>query len=182
MDQISTDALTQRSRSATFARSLVIALTAFFTLVDLFATQAILPSLTKHYGVSPAAMGLAVNSSTFGMAAAGLAMAFHSHRFERRFGILISLCLLSIPTTLLAFAPNLGVFAALRVTQGLFMATAFQPNSCLPRRALPRYGHRRSLRRLHHRQCRQQPRRSLYRRRGRQRRRPCRELLCVCSP
>ena len=125
MHQVSTDALMQRSGSAAFARSLVIALTAFFTLVDLFATQAILPSLTKHFGVSPGAMGLAVNSSTFGMAAAALAMAFHSHRIERRFGIFISLCLLSIPTTLLAFAPNLGVFAALRVTQGLFMATAF---------------------------------------------------------
>jgi len=125
MDQISTDALMQRSRSAAFRRSLVIALTAFFTLVDLFATQAILPSLTEHYGVSPAAMGLAVNSSTFGMAAAGLAMAFYSHRIERRLGILASLCLLSIPTTLLAFAPNLAVFATLRVTQGLFMATAF---------------------------------------------------------
>jgi predicted MFS family arabinose efflux permease len=115
----------QRSRTGAFARSLVIALTAFFTLVDLFATQAILPSLTEHYGVSPAAMGLAVNSSTFGMAAAGLAMAFHSHRIDRRLGVLVSLCLLSIPTTLLAFAPNLAVFAALRVTQGLFMATAF---------------------------------------------------------
>jgi YNFM family putative membrane transporter len=125
MDQMSTDALMQRSRTGAFARSLVIALTAFFTLVDLFATQAILPSLTEHYGVSPAAMGLAVNSSTFGMAAAGLAMAFHSHRIDRRLGILVSLCLLSIPTTLLAFAPNLAVFAALRVTQGLFMATAF---------------------------------------------------------
>ena len=125
VDQISADVLMQRSRSAAFGRSLVIALTAFFTLVDLFATQAILPSLTKHYGVSPAAMGLAVNSSTFGMAAAGLAMAFYSQRIERRFGIFISLCLLSIPTTLLAFAPNLAVFAALRVTQGLFMATAF---------------------------------------------------------
>ena len=125
MDQMSTDALVQRSRSGAFARSVVIALTAFFTLVDLFATQAILPSLTEHYGVSPAAMGLAVNSSTFGMAAAGLAMAFHSHRIDRRLGILVSLCLLSIPTTLLAFAPNLAVFAALRVTQGLFMATAF---------------------------------------------------------
>jgi MFS family permease len=70
-------------------------------------------------------MGLAVNSSTFGMAAAGLAMAFYSQRIERRTGIFWSLCLLSIPTTLLAFAPNLAVFAALRVTQGLFMATAF---------------------------------------------------------
>ena len=115
----------QRARSAAFGRSVVIALTAFFTLVDLFATQAILPSLTKHYGVSPAAMGLAVNSSTFGMAAAGLAMAFYSQRLDRRIGIFLSLCLLSIPTTLLAFAPNLAVFAVLRVTQGLFMATAF---------------------------------------------------------
>ena len=39
MDQITLDALMQRSRSAAFGRSLVIALTAFFTLVDLFATQ-----------------------------------------------------------------------------------------------------------------------------------------------
>jgi predicted MFS family arabinose efflux permease len=33
--------------------------------------------------------------------------------------------LLSIPTALLAFAPNLTVFASLRVVQGLFMAGAF---------------------------------------------------------
>ncbi len=76
----------QRSLGGAFGRSLVIALTAFFTLVDLFATQAILPSLTKHYGVSPAAMGLAVNASTLGMAVAGLAMAFVSHRIDRRLG------------------------------------------------------------------------------------------------
>jgi predicted MFS family arabinose efflux permease len=115
----------QRSLAGSFGRSLVIALTAFFTLVDLFATQAILPSLTKHYGVSPAAMGLAVNASTFGMAVAGLAMAFVSHRIDRRLGILLSLCLLAIPTCLLAVAPNLAVFAALRIVQGVFMATAF---------------------------------------------------------
>ncbi len=115
----------QRSLAGAFGRSLVIALTAFFTLVDLFATQAILPSLTEHYGVSPAAMGLAVNASTLGMAVAGLAMAFVSHRIERRWGILLSLCLLAIPTCLLAVAPNLGVFAALRIIQGVFMATAF---------------------------------------------------------
>jgi predicted MFS family arabinose efflux permease len=115
----------QRSLAGSFGRSLVIALTAFFTLVDLFATQAILPSLTKHYGVSPAAMGLAVNASTFGMAVAGLAMAFVSHRIDRRLGILLSLCLLAIPTCLLAVAPNLAVFATLRIAQGVFMATAF---------------------------------------------------------
>jgi MFS transporter, YNFM family, putative membrane transport protein len=120
-----TTSMMQRSLAGAFGRSLVVALTAFFTLVDLFATQAILPSLTKHYGVTPAAMGLAVNASTLGMAVAGLAMAFVSHRIDRRLGILLSLCLLAIPTCLLAFAPNLATFAALRIVQGIFMATAF---------------------------------------------------------
>lgn len=53
-------------------RSFVIGLIAFLTVVDLFATQAILPSLAKHYGVTPAAMGFAVNASTLGMAVAGV--------------------------------------------------------------------------------------------------------------
>ena len=106
-------------------RSLVIGLTAFLTLVDLFATQAILPALARHYQVSPAAMGLAVNASTMGMAIAGLVIGVLSPHIERRLGILLSLALLAIPTTLLAFAPNLAVFAMLRVVQGLCMASAF---------------------------------------------------------
>jgi predicted MFS family arabinose efflux permease len=106
-------------------RSLVIGLTAFLTVVDLFATQAILPSLTRHYGVTPAAMGFAVNASTFGMAIAGLVVGFFSPRIDRRLGILLSLTLLAIPTSLLAVAPNLVAFTGLRVTQGLCMASAF---------------------------------------------------------
>jgi YNFM family putative membrane transporter len=106
-------------------RSLVIGLTAFLTVVDLFATQAILPSLARHYDVTPAAMGFAVNASTMGMAAAGLAVGFFSQRIDRRLGILVSLALLSLPTVLLASAPNLTVFTALRICQGLCMASAF---------------------------------------------------------
>ena len=108
-----------------FVRSVVIALTAFLTLVDLFATQAILPMLTAHYGVTPGQMGLASNASTFGMLVSGLAVGYFSSSIDRRRGILISLVLLSIPTTLLAYAPNLTVFAFLRVMQGLCMASAF---------------------------------------------------------
>src|SRR5258706_7056538 len=88
-------------------RSFVIALTAFLTVVDLFATQAILPSLAKSYGVTPAGIGFAVNASTIGMAIAGLAVAFFSHRIDRRRGILFALTALSIPTALLAIAPDL---------------------------------------------------------------------------
>jgi len=106
-------------------RSLVIGLTAFLTVVDLFATQAILPSLAQAYRVSPAAMGLAVNACTMGMAIASLAVAFFSPWIDRRLGILISLAVLAIPTALLATAPNLTVFTALRVAQGLCMASAF---------------------------------------------------------
>src|SRR6059058_1827015 len=106
-------------------RSLVIGLTAFLTVVDLFATQAILPSLTRHYNVSPAAMGFAVNASTMGMAVAGLVVGFLSPHIDRRLGILASLALLAVPTTLLASAPDLTTFTLLRIAQGLCMASAF---------------------------------------------------------
>jgi len=106
-------------------RFLLIALTAFLTVVDLFATQAILPSLAEHYGVSPAAMGFAVNASTMGMAVAGLAVGYFSSSIDRRTGILISLVVLAIPTALLAHAPDLTAFTLLRIAQGLCMAAAF---------------------------------------------------------
>jgi MFS transporter, YNFM family, putative membrane transport protein len=114
-----------REVSAIFVRELVIGLTAFLTVVDLFATQAILPSLVRHYQVSPAAMGFAVNASTMGMAVSGLIVALFSRRIDRRLGILVSLALLAIPTALLAIAPGLGTFTLLRIVQGIFMASAF---------------------------------------------------------
>lgn len=106
-------------------RFLLIAVIAFLTLVDLFATQVIIPGLTLRYGVSPATMGSAVGACTFGMAAASLLVALFSDRIDRRAGIVLSLALLSVPTVLLASAPTVAVFTALRVAQGLCMATAF---------------------------------------------------------
>jgi YNFM family putative membrane transporter len=111
--------------SGVLLRTIVIGLTAFLTVVDLFATQAILPSLARAYRVAPAAMGVAVNASTIGMAVAGLVVALFSRRINRRLGILISLAVLAIPTTLLAHASDLTVFTLLRVAQGLCMASAF---------------------------------------------------------
>src|SRR5712671_7675570 len=96
----------QSHPSGVLLRTVVIGLTAFLTVVDLFATQAILPSLARAYQVTPAAMGLAVNASTFGMAVAGLTVALFDRRIDRRLGILVSLVLLAIPTALLASAPN----------------------------------------------------------------------------
>src|SRR5438270_2454611 len=90
----------QQQSSGVLLRTLVIGLTAFLTVVDLFATQAILPSLARAYNVTPAAMGFAVNSSTMGMAIAGLVVSLFSQHINRRLGILISLSILSVPTAL----------------------------------------------------------------------------------
>lgn len=103
----------------------LIALIAFLTLVDLFATQAILPSLVVKFGVSRATMGFAVNASTFGMAVAGIAVALFGGTLDRRNGIWISLAVLAIPTTMLSQTDSIVVFALLRVVQGLCMSTAF---------------------------------------------------------
>jgi YNFM family putative membrane transporter len=103
----------------------IIALIAFLTLVDLFAAQAILPSLVQKFGVSRATMGVAVNASTFGMAIAGIAVALFGRNIDRRNGIWLSLAVLAIPTTLLAMTDDITTFALLRVAQGLCMSAAF---------------------------------------------------------
>jgi YNFM family putative membrane transporter len=107
------------------ARTALMGVMGFLTLVDLFAAQALLPLLVETYGTTPAAMGAAVNASTFGMAGAGLVVALISHRLPRAQGVWIALAVLALPTMLLAFAPGLAAFTALRAVQGVFMASAF---------------------------------------------------------
>jgi predicted MFS family arabinose efflux permease len=112
-------------RRLSLHRALVIGAIGFLTLVDLFAAQAILPTLVERYGVSRAAMGLAVNASTLGMALSCLIVSLFSRRVDNRKGIWVSLALLAVPTALLAVAPDLVAFTVLRLTQGVFMAAAF---------------------------------------------------------
>lgn len=106
-------------------RALTVGTIGFLTLVDLFATQAILPALARGYQVSPSQIGVAANASTIGMAIAGLLVGGLARRLDRRLGVWLSLALLAIPTTLLASAPNLTIFSLLRIAQGLCMASAF---------------------------------------------------------
>ena len=122
---VSGKALPMTPLEVAFWRAAIIGVIGFLTLVDLFATQAVLPSLAKLYGVSPAAIGSAVNATTIGMATSCLGIALISQHIPRRLGIWVSLALLAIPTSLLAIAPDLLSFTALRILQGVFMAAAF---------------------------------------------------------
>jgi MFS family permease len=116
---------TPRIAAPPVARLIAIGVVSFLTLVDLFATQAILPSLAAAYKVSPGTMGSAVNLCTLGMAISGLGVALLNHRIGRRKGVVLSLALLTLPTLLLALMPDLPWFAALRLVQGVFMSAAF---------------------------------------------------------
>lgn len=106
-------------------RSTIIGIISFLTLIDLFGSQALLPRLVEAFGTDPGTMGVAVNASTFGMAASGLTVAWFADRIDRKRGIWVSLALLAIPTFLLGFVDTVGAFMALRVAQGVFMAAAF---------------------------------------------------------
>src|SRR3954447_10857844 len=113
------------ARPSRMLRFLIVAATAFLTLVDLFAAQAILPALTRAYVVSPATMSFAVNATTIGMAAGGLGVSVFSQFISRRLGIFVSLSTLAVPTLLLATLPSLAMFTLLRLVQGLCMSAAF---------------------------------------------------------
>lgn len=125
MNHLSASAIAPSPPALSPARSLLIGVIGFLTLVDLFATQAILPSLAAEYGVSPSQIGVAANATTLGMAAAGLLVGAFSANVERKRAITLSLTLLALPTAALAYAPDLQLFSLLRVIQGLFMAAAF---------------------------------------------------------
>jgi YNFM family putative membrane transporter len=102
-----------------------MALASFFSLIDLFGPQAMVPVLTNAFATTPGRMGIIVNAATIGMAVTGIATAFVADRFERKKVMVAALLLLALPTMLVAFADNLYAFAALRIAQGSFMCVGF---------------------------------------------------------
>ena len=136
--------------------TVLIGLIAFLTVVDLFATQAILPALTHAYGTSPAVMSFAVNASTIGMAVAGLAMAVIGRRIDRRIGILLSAAA-ALDTHIAAVhhAQHPGLHRPADPA-GSVHGNGFHADACLCRRdkQFERSGLRRC--RLHNGQCRKQ--------------------------
>ena len=108
------------------------------------------------------------------MAIASLGIALFCWRIDRRNGVAGACALLAVPTALLAFAPNLPVFAALRVAQGLCMASAFALTLAYLGEHASACDTAGRFRRLHHRQCREQSDRSPLRGVLRRSLRPCR--------
>jgi len=136
-------------------RAFTIGLTAFLTVVDLFATQAILPSLTAAYGVTPAAMGFAVMQH-HRHGDRGLAVGLFGRSIDRRPRHLVSLAVLSVrrccwpPCRRCRCSPCCGSRRAFACRPPLRSPSPISASI----RVRPT---RRRLCRLHHGQCRLQP-------------------------
>ena len=139
-------------------RNLVIGLIAFLTVVDLFATQAILPSLARAYGVSAGRDGLRRQRQhdRHGGGRAGGRLLQPPHRPPRAASSL-SLALLADPDRAARRrARPRHLHRPARRARPLH-GGGVHADPGLSRRALQRRRRRRRARRLRHRQCRQQP-------------------------
>lgn len=92
------------------------------TFVLLYNTQAILPQLSRTYGLSPSSAALSVSLATAGLGVGLLFAAPLSDRFGRTGLIHASLFSASLMGVLIAFIPEWNLFLAARFVQGMLLA------------------------------------------------------------
>ncbi|AXK37732.1 MFS transporter [Streptomyces armeniacus] len=88
----------------------------------LYATQALLPTISADLGVTADQASWTVSGATIGLAVAVLPLSALSERFGRRRMMAVSLTVAVALALLLPFAPSLGWLIALRVAQGAAIA------------------------------------------------------------
>jgi YNFM family putative membrane transporter len=87
----------------------------------MYSTQAILPVLRRHFGVSPSQAGLTISVVVISVALAGWVWGPVSDRIGRERSLTLASALLVLPTIGTALAPTFGALLLFRVLQGLCM-------------------------------------------------------------
>jgi YNFM family putative membrane transporter len=87
----------------------------------MYATQAILPELSREFEVSAPEAGLTVSVVILVLAAGGWIWGPLSDRWGRRNTLVLASALLAVPTLASALAPTFDVLLACRALQGLCM-------------------------------------------------------------
>jgi MFS transporter, YNFM family, putative membrane transport protein len=87
----------------------------------MYSTQAILPEVERGLRCSPAAAGLSITVVVVGVAVAGWVLGPLSDRIGRARVMVASAALIVLPTAALPLSPDLPVFLALRLAQGVLM-------------------------------------------------------------
>ncbi|GAA3769639.1 MFS transporter [Streptomyces chiangmaiensis] len=102
--------------------SLALFLAGVATFALLYSTQALLPLVSRDFGVTASAASWTVSGATGGLALFVLPMSALSERFGRRTLMTASLAVAVTVGLLVPFAPSLGALIALRAVQGAALA------------------------------------------------------------
>jgi MFS transporter, YNFM family, putative membrane transport protein len=97
----------------------LVAAAAMFAVM--YSTQAILPELSREFGVSPSEAGLSVSVVIAALAVAAWFWGPLSDRIGRRASLVLASGAIVVPTLLVALAPSFELLLALRALQGLCM-------------------------------------------------------------
>ena len=106
-------------------RRVAIVFAAICAFTNLYAPQAVLPLLKDEFGVSEAQISLAMTACTLAVALIAPFSGVIADVLGRKRIIAAAMLALSLPTLLLAFAPDLPSLVALRFVQGLLLPPIF---------------------------------------------------------
>ena len=126
--------------------SLALFLAGVATFALLYSTQALLPLVSRDFGVTASAASWTVSGATGGLALFVLPMSALSERFGRRTLMTASLAVAVTVGLLVPFAPSLGALIALRAVQGAALAglpasaTAYLAEEVTPRALITAIG------------------------------------------
>jgi predicted MFS family arabinose efflux permease len=102
-----------------------VAAAGFCSLVNLYAPQAILPTLAEKFHASPAAVASTISATTLAVAVCAPFAGVLADRWGRKRVMLLGLVGLAVPTVLSALASTLLQLIATRFLQGIFVPAVF---------------------------------------------------------
>ncbi len=118
LDLSGTTGLSARTRVAILAAG-------FCSMLNLYAPQAILPTLADIFHATPVEIGLTITATTLAVAVFGPFSGVIADTFGRKRVIVAALVCLSVPTFLSAMSTTLPQLLATRFLQGMVMPAAF---------------------------------------------------------
>ena len=107
------------------ARRVAVALTGFCAFLNLYSPQAVLPDLAQEFGVGVAEISTIMTASTLAIALTAPFTGVVADVLGRKRVITAAMLAVSLPTALIALAPDVQALAVLRFVQGLLLPPIF---------------------------------------------------------
>jgi predicted MFS family arabinose efflux permease len=106
-------------------RPLAVALGGFCSFINLYAPQALLPELAREFGVGAGDISAVMTAGTFAIALSAPFCGAVADVLGRKWVITVSMAIASIPTALIALAPDVETIIVYRFIQGLLLPSIF---------------------------------------------------------